>query len=431
MKEDFTYCDKVTSDFEKDYAFVGRHLNEPMNILCFDTVRVYPFSKETKEYQGELITEHNEVIKDIYGGLPYDEKRIIEQTMPTEEYMEQAIYLGPMEICWGHYFTEGISKLWCLQTPQFKELLAKGVPICFVSKWHMVPEIPRAWAHLIDLLSDTKLNIIPLQKPTSIGKAYVPTNSFSNKPRIGRVYTDLYVQSINRLRDKALQNAVQKSKGWKKYEKIYLSRTKLKTGIAEFGERSIERLFKNTGYHIIHPEQLSFEQQVYLLWNAKEVVATMGSISHNLVFCKPNTRAIIIRKSWFSCDYQYAMNQIAELNVEYIDAHLSVFVTPMINDGPFYIYRNENIIKWFMDNYGVEYKTMFNRRLFSKYAMLCIAKNDFEERRSVPHYYYEKMYEELKNNQNFYRRIFHKLLSLLGDTAISRQLKSFSKRMNR
>lgn len=231
-------------------------------------------------------------------------------------------------MCWGHYITDGISKLWCINNPEIRALIIAGVRVAFTSEWINVQSMPIPWRHIVDLLGWKDVEIQTISKITKYKNIYIPTNAIQHGVS-GRKYTVEFCDLIDALTKAALE----RFQNNRIFDKIYLSRTKLTSDHLEYGERNIEKLFKKVGFKILYPERMSFEEQVWCLNNAKIVAGTMGSISHNFMFCKHGTEAIILRKAWYTNDFQYVINQATELNVTYIDVNLSVFLNEITDLG--------------------------------------------------------------------------------------------------
>lgn len=260
MKEDFTYCDPVTVDEEANASSMKRLTCCPLEIRCIDNAWIIPFSNETADYQGEVMASNGDVIQNVCSGSIYQKKRRIEVPIQTDE-QDEVIYMGSINLCWGHYITDGISKLWCLENDKFWSLVHRGVQVMFVSEWMSVDQMPTAWRHLVDLLGGEKVKIVPLQKTTKFKRIYIPSNTIQNSSK-GRFYTNEFTLLVDKLKQAALANF----SACKRYDRIYLSRTKLANGgHSEFGERHIERVFRKAGFHIIYPEKLSFEHQVFFI----------------------------------------------------------------------------------------------------------------------------------------------------------------------
>lgn len=425
-KEDFYYCDEPTIVEEQKSAFVNRYKALEMQIKCIENAWIIPWSKEYEDIQGEVLTENGTIVDNVCSGSIYDTIKQNTYSIPIEyESMEEVIYLGGINKCWGHYITDGICKLWCINAPEIKLLLKKDIPVVFTYDWIIEDKIASSWRHIIDLLGWENVNIVPLTKITKFKRIYIPSNSLQHSTK-GRFYTSEFNQLVDSLKNAALSHDMKPPK----YEKVYLSRTRLTSDHSEFGERGIEKLFRKVGYKILYPEQLSFEEQVYYLHNAKEVAGTMGSISHNFMFCNSETKVYILRKSWYTNDFQYVINQVSNLDVTYIDVNLSVFLNINSNDGPFFLYVNDNLKRFFLDKYGLHVKGNFNSRSFSSYAMICMRRPHFQSRNIAPDYYYDKMAIELNNHIDFSKRIYRLLLNLTGHNVratITRLVKLFTR----
>lgn len=75
-----------------------------------------------------------------------------------------------------------------------------------------------------------------------------------------------------------------------KTRKIYLSREHLNLGYRQLKNRSrIERIFKSKGFELVHPQELSIQEQVSLFNEAAIIAGEGGSGLHNSVFCSSGT----------------------------------------------------------------------------------------------------------------------------------------------
>ena len=85
------------------------------------------------------------------------------------------------------------------------------------------------------------------------------------------------------------------------HKKIYLTRTAFegdrRPGIHCFGEKYFEDFFAKKGYLIVSPERLSLRDQIGLVSGADEIVSTLGSLSHFAMFCKPETKFIMLERA--------------------------------------------------------------------------------------------------------------------------------------
>lgn len=80
-------------------------------------------------------------------------------------------------------------------------------------------------------------------------------------------------------------------------KKIYLSRKN--QAVRKFNEQEVIDVLETKEFEIIYPENLSFLEQVALFNGAEYIVAPTGAALTNLVYCKPNTKAIcLISTNW-------------------------------------------------------------------------------------------------------------------------------------
>lgn len=113
------------------------------------------------------------------------------------------------------------------------------------------------------------------------------------------------------------------------------------------------------------------------------------------MFCRPGTEAIILRKAWYTNDFQYVINQVSDLNVLYVDCHLSVFTTDNPNLGPFFLYANEKLRQFFKSRFDVNVNNSFVLREYMRYMRICLCRADMKQRTESPEYYYLRLREEL------------------------------------
>ena len=73
----------------------------------------------------------------------------------------------------------------------------------------------------------------------------------------------------------------------------------------------IELFFKEQGYYMLEPHKVTLEEKVKFFYNADVIVGSYSSAFSNLIFSKPETKAILfsnyqrIFESWLAMHYQY------------------------------------------------------------------------------------------------------------------------------
>lgn len=279
---------------------------------------------------------------------------------------ENVIYIGYFCGIWGHILTDCLKKLWFLFSPEGKKFLQKGYKIIYVTMDNK--PLPRCCNEIFHL---TGIEINDCQRVSEIfsfQNVIVPDNSLYVKAR-RRYFTKEYADIIARIENNVIN---ENNENFKKYKKIYLTRTQLEFN-KDFGESIVEQEFRKNGFKIISPEKYSVTQQISFMLNADVVVATEGSISHNVIFCRPQTNIVILRKSNYANGYTLVINECKNLNVTYIDANHTINLKNSPKwGGPFYLCVTRHLRKYL--NKSVVVFPFFLRLSYWKYCIYLMQK---------------------------------------------------------
>lgn len=340
------YLNKNENSLELERAFnKDRRFNSPLSCIVVDNGIVLPYYSLCGKILGGVIDSTGHFIKqtsfnsEIGGIYNFKNKNIIKKN-------EIAVYLGFFPYsAWGHFFTDYFKHLWWLLTNEFKELSSySNISYIAVSsptfnKLNVIEEI-------MNMINSKCCNskIERVVKITQYNKILIPMPSFypSWNFRINHIifWTNEYKSTIDQF-----IHSVKYDKGIRIYDKIYLSRTKLK-GHRDYGEKTIEKAFARRGYKIIYPELVPLNKQLFYFQHARIMAATEGSISHNAIFLRDGQTVIILRKSSYINPYQLAIDEIRNLNVIYVDCHFSIMNNKKHPQyGPFFIYLNKNLAR--------------------------------------------------------------------------------------
>lgn len=145
------------------------------------------------------------------------------------------------------------------------------------------------------------------------------------------------------------------------------------------GESFFENFFKNLGYKVIYPEQMSVTDQIAEVHSASEIVTTLGTLSHFAIFCNPNTTFIILQRGndQFLAP-QRIINQASLVNYIFVDVSYNLFYSN--------IFRGINLIG----------PTLFFKKFVNEYFNVDISEQiDFELLNSYLRYFYS-MYNSNK-----------------------------------
>lgn len=162
----------------------------------------------------------------------------------------------------GHFLVESLSRLWAVSH------LSRIEGVIFVLRNIEKPPANFVFTILSKLLPDKKILLITT--PTKVEELVIPDQL--GHPRSG------YIQGHMRNKN-LLQNlrVVDSSSA----KNVYISRSKLKSNEGLFlGEHVLEENLKREGYLIVHPQELTIEEQLRVYTNAKKLVFADGSAFH-------------------------------------------------------------------------------------------------------------------------------------------------------
>ncbi|MBU3618788.1 DUF563 domain-containing protein [Polynucleobacter sp. JS-Fieb-80-E5] len=209
----------------------------------------------------------------------------------------KSIYLGSFFSHYGHFLTEGLSRMWLEKFSEYDSVIFQ--PFIFGKKMLSVHNF------IFELykIGDEKIKIV--NTPTEFESIDVPQQLWliNREP-------DIRMRSMY---ENIKKNCLVKHKDENIYGKIFLSsRSFSRVDNIE----SIENLLRTNGFNVIYPEDYEFSHQVYLYANASVFVSISGSGMHNVIFC--NQSALIIeigdfRSKKSPINMQIFCNSIARL----------------------------------------------------------------------------------------------------------------------
>lgn len=368
----FNY-DYVNSSFKetaKQYSERNCLVNKILQVSCHRNVLVIPFRDGLC---GDVITEDQiSVSTDFHRKANYSNC----DTAHTKKG-KKAILLGTFWIyVWGHCFTDHFSKLWFAFTEECQKLQEEGAELIFLS---CKPEVPKYFQTLFELTGFDWNSLKMVTETTLYSEVYIPDSCYFQKEgEWHRFYTKEYVDLLNRMK-KNVHKLAETDSTFPQYDKIYLTRSQGSFGTyRDLGEKIVEDVFKKEGYTIVAPEKLTVPQQLWLMMNVKDLVATDGSICHASTFCASRTKITILMKADFLVENQIVSDQIADLDVTYVGVHNSFFAGK--NDpwhGPFLFCITENLEQYL--GHKVPHTPLFLRKDFFIYCLRKIYVETFRK----------------------------------------------------
>ena len=328
MTYTFDYISKGLRGMIEPATLRSHKFDETLGYRTFTNVYVAPFS-DWEESIGCILDESGQIIKDS-GCIEWIENAAFYNINDSLHEHKKVIFLGFILTGFGHSYTDDLRKLWFLKTDDYKALIQDGFEPVYTTTLNQ--PIPQAVLDVFSLAGVGLGNARLITTLTQFDEVIVPDNCYRATP-YGRVYCQEYIDLID-----CIKSAVPCSKD--SIPRVYFTRSAFSSKThKDLGEKDIEKVFRKRGYTIIIPENHSVIEQIQMVRDCDHFAATEGSVSHLSLFCKPHTDVIIINKANYLNFHQVMVNEFADLDVTYIEAHHS----SMANEeypwwGPFYLY---------------------------------------------------------------------------------------------
>lgn len=279
---------------------------------------------------------------------------------------ETVIYGGLIFGHYGHFLMDTTRRLWL----DWKNCDEK---IVFIAD----SELPEFVKEFFDLLGIQISDDMVIKKNTRFKKVLIPDFSY--------YHSDFITYDYKKIFDTVMQNVCL---DLPVYDKIYFSRVHFAgKGISrkggaivhhEYGENIVEKIFSMNGYKILYPEELTLKEQVHYVNNCDMMVTTNGTIAHNIIFAKENTKLVILNKftlPYFGNWHQLALNKLREIDFTSIDVFargsyrgfsLMILSKPLrkyFKDNAFKIKLSVKDYLLLLSYYGIFYSRLLSRTL--------------------------------------------------------------------
>lgn len=336
MNYNFKYISQQLRAIKEPATHHIHKFEKKLGYRVYENAYVAPYY-HWDESIGCVIDEDGKAVKDSEC-LEWKENECYYQLGKAVREHKKVVFLGFILTGFGHSYTDDLRKFWFLETDECKTLLSEGAELVYTTSWNS--PLPNQVVEILGLAGYDISQTRHIKDLTQFDEVYIPDNSIIALD-YGRMYCDIYAEAIERIK-----NNIPQGKAWG--EKIYFSRVKFSEGKKkEYGEKSVERVFKKMGYTIIIPEDYSVVEQIQMLKQCKSFAATEGSVAHLSLFCKPKTNVVIINKARYLNFHQVMINEFADLDVTYIEAHHSIKANQDYPWwGPFYLCVNNYLERY-------------------------------------------------------------------------------------
>lgn len=314
MKREFYLYRGAISDYKKE-CDKKQVISKKLNVISLTDAYVLPvkfFREAGVEYaKGGVVDKNGNYVHSSGRFRDFEETKQSCVLMGEYEFSKKnvsiikdpCIYCGEYIWHYGHFLCESMTRLWYV-VKHYK----KGTKLIFISD---IPrEIKGNYKQIFELLGIDLNDILIVSRVVQCRNLTIPDASF--------VFccwaTPEFLVPFRKISD-----AVKKVE---KYSKIYLSRTHYKDRFM-IGEEGIEKLFRQNGFHVLYPEELSLSKLIAYLKGARVVAGLSGTGLHNIIFANPKTHLIVLNRSNFANPVQEQINQVANMDVSYVDVHFN------------------------------------------------------------------------------------------------------------
>ena len=198
----------------------------------------------------------------------------------------RALYAGHLMLHYGHFITEGLSRLYPVVKSIDFDYIA-FLPFIFGGNL-FVNSPPDYHAFIFASLGISLDQIILLRDLTCFNELWVPSPAWPINSDAHPVMSDIY----RKVRDYSLNSLA--CDELRSGHNLYIARS---ANLRSDRNSVIEGAFRDLGFTVVALEKHSFSEQMMLLNQAKCVAGFSGSGLHNIVFCNPKTSLIEITDS--------------------------------------------------------------------------------------------------------------------------------------
>ena len=272
-----------------------------------------------------------------------------------------------------------------------------------------------------------------ISKPTKYRKVIIPELSYDSTKSY---YSKEYLSIFDKINNNSHSGLTEK------HDKIFLTRAGLKkSSNMESGTEMLDDFFSKNGFFVLSPEQISLDDMIYYIDNARTVACISGTLPHNMLFARERGKGkelvIIERNALFNL-YQPETNKMINFNVTFVDGNTAIYPVEL-SYGPFIYTFNDYMKRYASDNgyvfpddkfFTEKYKKMIFRDYIKRYSKehgLCLYMPAWNKKQS------DVIFEAYNDGEAFFEdylkgKKYYKLSQYFSVNYIKRIIKKLLKR---
>jgi capsular polysaccharide biosynthesis protein len=259
--------------------------------LANATVTRISLDRDAKTLRGAVYDANGALVPasrrfpDVYRGCDPETLAEAMAGRHAERRLPRALYLGHAFTHFGHFLLETMSAL------SWAGVVDADMPLLFHpfderSDADVFSQQPHGVACL-QLLGIPRQRIVMATTDMAVEDLLVAPRAY----RIGHGPSCDFRSVCHALREAALRDERQPAT-----QRVYLSRRRLKRRLGQrlSNEMEVERQVARRGFAVLHPEQMSFADQIRAVAGADIVAGVDGSALHLSAFMRPRTRMLVL-----------------------------------------------------------------------------------------------------------------------------------------
>ena len=245
------------------------------------------------------------------------------------------IYIGALPLHFGHFISEGLSRIWyALQKTDLKLVY--------------IGEQETPYKTVLESLGIDVGRLEYISEPTQYNEVFVPEVSLELHHFVNKEFFSF-------------------RENLKKFDNILTERkniilAKRINNYRDINFDLITALFEQIGFETIYPEELTHEGLVKEIRSAQYIACSSGTSAHNAIFAQDGTNIICLNRSYHAHPFQFMIDLGCWHNTKYIDAYKKF---PIINFsvGPFIFQTNKNLYSFFKSEFGMDIHPRKEKRI--------------------------------------------------------------------
>ncbi len=268
-------------------------LNVDEGIICHDLFR----------------SSHDYTSEELHGRFIINSKKSlitrVSNIKAQDEIQEGAVFTDAVSGNYAHFLTEVLPRIFIFSKEH------PNTKISLIIDYGLHPNLMEALGivvgenvDLIGLEVGETLLVKSLQVVSTCG--YIPFERRAKTKNLTDHSDGIFSPNVLCAMRDFIKSNVLNTTGVVKHKKIFIKRNSHYRNTNNAKE--IEDMLIAEGFFVIEPEKLSFSEQVNLFSNAEVLVGVTGAAFANLIFCKPETKIIILISDYKNMIYGYWQN---------------------------------------------------------------------------------------------------------------------------